>query len=148
MLDRDLAGLYEVETKALNLAVKRNLSRFPKDFMFQLTSEEFESLRFQFETSNRGGRRYLPYAFTQEGVAMLSGVLRSKRALDVNIEVMRAFVRLRRILSTHQYLARKLDELEKKYDSQFKIVFDAIRELMAPPEPKEGRRIGFRQRWK
>lgn len=143
MLDEDLADLYKVETKALNRAVKRNLDRFPEDFMFQLTAKEFADLRSQFGTSRWGGRRYPPYAFTEQGVAMLSSVLRSRRAVLVNIEIMRAFVRLRQMLATHADLTRKLNALEKKYDSQFRVVFDAIRELMAPPEPKKKRPIGF-----
>jgi len=143
MLDADLAALYGVETKQLIQAVKRNIFRFPSDFMFELSKEEFENLRSQFGTSSHwGGRRYPPYAFTEQGVAMLSSVLRSKRAVQVNIEIMRAFVRLRRMLASNASLARKLDELEKKYDAQFKIVFDAIRQLMASPEPKK-RPIGF-----
>jgi phage regulator Rha-like protein len=144
MLDGDLAVLYEVQTKQLVRAVKRNLSRFPLDFMFQVTEDEFETLRCQFGTSSQwGGRRYPPYAFTEQGVAMLSSVLRSERAVQVNIEIMRAFVRLRRILASHADLARKLDTLEKKYDAQFKVVFDAIRQLMTPQVPKR-RPIGFR----
>lgn len=152
MLDADLAALYGVETKVLNRAVKRNLDRFPEDFIFQLGAEEFAHLRFQFGTSNLrsqngtsrwGGRRHLPYAFTEQGVAMLSIVLRSRRAVLVNIEIMRAFVRLRRMLASHVDLARKLAALETKYDAQFKVVFDAIRELMTPPEPKRRRAIGF-----
>jgi hypothetical protein len=144
ILDADLAGLYEVETKTLNKAVKRHLDRFPKDFMFQLTTEEAENLRFQIGTSRRthGGRRYLPYAFTEQGVAMLSGILNSTRAVQVNIEIMRAFVRLRQMLSTHKELERKLITLEKKYDEQFKVIFDAIRALMATPE-KPRKKIGF-----
>lgn len=142
MLDADLATLYGVETGALNRAVRRNLDRFPRDFMFQLTTKEFRGLRFHFGISKRGGRRYLPYAFTEHGVAMLSSVLNSPRAIAVNIEIVRTFARLRRILSSHVELARKLDALEKKYDSQFKVVFDAIRQLMAPPAPKR-RPIGF-----
>jgi hypothetical protein len=144
MLDADLAELYEVETKFVNLAVRRNPERFPEDFMFQLTAQEAEALRLQFATSNegRGGRRYRPYAFTQEGVAMLSSVLRSPRAVQVNIAIMRAFVKLRQILASHRDLARRLDELESKYDEQFRAVFEAIRELMRPPE-KPRRRIGF-----
>lgn len=145
MFDADLAGLYEVETRALVQAVKRNIERFPADFMFQLTQEEFDFLRSQSVISNpegRGGRRYLPYAFTEQGVAMLSSVLRSDRAIHVNIEIMRAFVRLRQMLASHKELARKLAALERKYDAQFKVVFDAIRELMTPPEPKKKRPIG------
>jgi len=143
MLDDDLAMLYEVETKTLNRAVKRNLRRFPEDFMFQLSAKEFENLRYQFGTSRWGGRRYPPYAFTEQGVAMLSSVLNSKRAIQVNIEIMRAFVRLRQMLASNVDLARKLAALEKKYDAQFRVVFDAIRELMTPPEPKKKRSIGF-----
>jgi phage regulator Rha-like protein len=145
MLDADLAALYGVETKMLVRAVKRNINRFPTDFMFQLSKEEFDNLRFHFGTSSDwGGRRYPPYAFTEQGVAMLSSVLRSQRAIQVNIEIMRAFIRLRRMLASHVELARKLDALEKKYDTQFKQVFEAIRQLMAPPEPKR-RPIGFRK---
>lgn len=143
LLDADLAELYGVETKLLNRAVKRNRDRFPDDFMFQLTGEEAGNLRYQNGTSSWGGRRYLPQAFTEQGVAMLSSVLHSKRAVMVNIEIMRAFVRLRRIIATHADLARKLAALEKKYDAQFKSVFDAIRELMTPPEPPRKGRIGF-----
>jgi hypothetical protein len=143
MLDADLAELYDVETKALNRAVGRNSSRFPADFMFELTSKEFENLRYQFGTSSSwGGRRSHPLAFTEQGVAMLSSVLRSPRAVQVNIAIMRAFVRLRKIMSSHRDLARRLDEMESKYDTQFKAVFDAIRELMKPIE-KPRRRIGF-----
>ena len=162
MLDYDLAVLYGVPTKSLNLAVKRNAERFPNDFMFRLTQAEAEGLRFQIGTSKsfaaenksglrfqtetskrrRGGRRYLPYAFTEQGVAILSSVLRSKRAVQVNIAIMRTFVRLREMLLSNAGLARKLDALEKKYDAQFKVVFDAIRELMTPPEPPR-RQIGF-----
>jgi hypothetical protein len=143
MLDADLAALYGVETGALVRAVKRNAYRFPEDFMFQLTSQEFEILRCQFGISSSwGGRRHPPYAFTEQGVAMLSSVLHSKRAAQVNVEIMRAFVRLRRILADNAGLAHRLDELEMKYDVQFKAVFDAIRSLMQPPEPKK-KRIGF-----
>jgi len=142
MLDSDLAELYGVTTKRLNEQVRRNLKRFPSDFMFQLSSKEAESSRSQIATSKRGGRRYLPYAFTEQGVAMLSSVLNSDRAIEVNIQIMRAFVKLREMIASHKELAKKLDELESKYDEQFKVVFDAIRELMTPPEPKR-RRIGF-----
>jgi hypothetical protein len=145
MLDADLAALYGVETKMLVRAVKRNINRFPTDFMFQLSKEEFDNLRFHFGTSSYwGGRRYRPYAFTEQGVAMLSSVLHSQRAIQVNIEIMRAFIRLRQMLASHVELARKLDALEKKYDAQFKQVFEAIRQLMAPPEPNR-RPIGFRK---
>lgn len=147
MLDRDLASLYGVETKVLNRAVKRNLRRFPLDFMFQLTAEESDLLRCQIGTSNkgRGGRRYLPYVFTEQGVAMLSSVLNSERSILVNIEIMRAFVKLRQLLASNAELSRQLAELESKYDKQFKVVFDAIRQLMATPV--RGRKeIGFRSR--
>ena len=146
MLDEDLAALYEVEVKVLNQAVKRNLDRFPDDFMFQLTAEEALPLRSQIVTlkSGRGQhRKYSPYAFTEQGVAMLSSVLHSDRAIQVNIEIMRAFVRLRQMLSTNAELSRKLATLEKKYDVQFKAVFEAIRELMTPLEPKKKLPIGF-----
>jgi len=146
MLDSELAALYEVPVKALNQAVKRNLDRFPEDFMFQLSQEEATSLRSQSVTSKagRGGRRTEPYAFTEQGVAMLSSVLRSQRAVHVNIEIMRAFVRLRQMLQQNTELARKLAALERKYDGQFKMVFEAIRDLMTPA-PKERPRIGFRK---
>jgi len=145
MLDSDLAALYGVATRVLVQAVQRNLERFPEDFMFRLTREEFEALRSQIVISNpgRGGRRALPYAFTEQGVAMLSSVLRSERAIRVNIEIMRAFVRLREMLASHGELARRLDELEQRYDEQFKAVFDAIRQLMTPSAPAR-RRLGFR----
>ena len=147
ILDENLSFLYGVATKALVQAVKRHSDRFPSDFMFQLTKKEYGSLRSQIVTSNqkkgRGGRRYPPYAFTEQGVAMLSSVLNSPRAVRVNIEIMRAFVRLRRLMASHAELAGRLDELEKKYDGQFRVVFDAIRRLMAPTEPGL-RRIGFR----
>ena len=144
MLDSELAEIYGVETKALNRAVRRNESRFPSDFMFQLTFEEAESLRCQTGTSNegRGGRRYLPYAFTEHGALMLANVLNSERAANTSVQVVRAFVRLRQMLASNAELARKLDVMEKKYDAQFKVVFDAIRQLMSPPEPKR-REIGF-----
>ncbi len=143
MLSADLAELYQVEPRVLVQAVKRNIARFPEDFMFQLTEEEFSNLKSQIVISSWGGlRRAKPYAFTEQGVAMLSSVLRSKRAVQVNIEIMRTFVRLRRILASNVDLARKLDALEKKYDAQFKVVFEAIRELMKPPETKR-RSIGF-----
>jgi hypothetical protein len=144
MLDSDLALLYGVETRILVRNVKRNLDRFPAHFMFQLTKEEDERLRSQSGISNpgRGGRRYLPYAFTEHGVAMLSSVLHSKRAIQVNIAIIDTFVRLRRMLASHEALARKLAALEKKYDAQFKVVFDAIRQLMEPP-PSKRRSIGF-----
>jgi hypothetical protein len=142
MLSTDLAALYDVEPGALVQAVKRNMERFPEDFTFQLTPDEYRILKSQSVISRWGGRRHAPYAFTEQGVAMLSSVLRSKRAAQVNVEIMRAFVRLRRILAENVGLARRLDELEKKYDVQFKVVFDTIRQLMLPPEPKK-KRIGF-----
>jgi hypothetical protein len=149
MLDRDLAVLYDVPTKVLKQAVKRHAERFPDDFMFVLGHEEFINWRSQFVTSNsdRMGLRHPPMAFTEQGVAMLSSVLNSPRAIQVNIAVMRAFVQLRAILSTRADLARKLEELEKKYDAQFRVVFDAIRQLMTPPEPPR-KPIGFHVREK
>ncbi len=144
MLDRDLAVLYGVETKTLNRAVKRNIERFPDDFMFQLTKEEFENLRFHFGTSSWGGQRYLPYAFTENGVAMLSSVLNSKGAIQVNIQIMRTFTKLREFILTHKELQKKIEDMEKKYDHQFKIVFDAIKQLLAPQETNK-KKIGFRR---
>ncbi len=147
MLDADLAALYGVRTKALVQAMKRNARRFPPDFMFHLTSGEYENLRSQIVTSslNRGwgGRRSLPYAFTEQGVAMLSSVLRSARAIQANIAIMRTFVHLREALVSYPDLERRLDALERKYDAQFKVVFDAIRALMTS-EPGPPRPIGFR----
>lgn len=144
MLRGDLAVLYDVEPRALVQAVKRNLDRFPADFMFQLTRAEFANLKSQTVTSSWGGvRRATPYAFTEQGVAMLSSVLNSPRAVKVNIEIMRAFVRLRLVLSTHADLARKLAALERKYDAQFREVCAAIRELMVPKETRK-EPIGFR----
>ena len=142
MLSTDLARLYEVEPRALNQAVKRSLERFPEDFMFQLAQDEFANLKSQSVISSWGGSRALPYAFTEQGVAMLSSVLNSPRAILVNIAIMRAFVKLRDILASHQDLAKKLDSIERKYDAKFKVVFDAIRELMQPPS-KLRPRIGF-----
>ena len=158
MLDSDLARLYGVPTHVLNQAVKRNIDRFPLDFMFQLNKEESEllisqiviskkemsSLRFQTETSKegRGGRRYLPYAFTEQGVAMLSSILNSKRAIYVNIEIMRAFAKIREMILSHKELQQRIDEMEKKYDENFSVVFKALRELLDPPvKPKK--EIGF-----
>lgn len=143
LLDNVLAELYGVETKVLMQAVRRNIERFPEDFMFQLTLEEAEASRSQIVTLKRGQNiKYLPHAFTEQGVAMLSSVLRSKRAIQVNIEIMRAFVHLKQVAFSHAELARKIDALEKKYDAQFRVVFDAIRQLMAPPRPKKNQ-IGF-----
>jgi hypothetical protein len=142
ILDRDLASLYGVTTSYLNKAVSRNIERFPEDFMLQLSSDEFHDLKFQFGISSWGGTRKRPRAFTEQGVAMLSGVLHSPRAVQVNIEIMRAFVRLRDMLQANAELAKRLAALESRYDTQFKAVFEAIRELMTPP-PKPPRRIGF-----
>jgi hypothetical protein len=161
LLDADLAMLYGVEARSLNQAVARNRKRFPADFMFQLSTEEYENIRSQFVTTSaerklsssqsvmrsqivisntgRGGRRYLPYAFTEQGVAMLSSVLRSARAVEVNIAIMRTFVQLRRLMDTNRDLARKIEGLEKKYDEQFAVVFEAIKQLIAPPK----KQIGF-----
>ncbi|MBM3245988.1 MAG: ORF6N domain-containing protein [Candidatus Omnitrophica bacterium] len=144
MLDSDLAILYGAKTKRLNEQVMRNKKRFPEDFMFQLTEEEANFLRSHFATSKRGGRRYLPYVFTQEGVAMLSSVLNSERAIMVNIQIMRAFAQFRRLLLTHKDLRRKIEEMEKKYDAQFKVVFDALKKLLEPPAVEKRRIIGFR----
>jgi hypothetical protein len=144
ILDEDLARLYEVPTKVLVQALKRNLSRFPDDFMFQLTLEEHGVLRSQFVTSSgRTGRRYAPYAFTEQGVAMVSSILKSERAVQVNIEIMRAFVRLRRLVASHEELGERLIQLEARYDQQFRVVFDAIREIMSPDKPVQVRHIGF-----
>jgi hypothetical protein len=147
MLDRDLAELYEVETRVLNQAVKRNLNRFPEDFMFQLTQAEMENWKSQIVISNKDkmGLRKAPYAFTENGVAMLSSVLSSERAVEVNIQIMRTFTRLREMLLTHKDLQRKIEDMEKKYDTQFKVVFDAIRSLMSPAE-KPKRKIGFQRK--
>ena len=145
LLDADLAALYQVDIKSLNQAVKRNHERFPSDFMFQLDAHEAASLRSQVVTLEGGRgrhRKYRPYAFTEQGVAMLSSVLRSSRAVHVNIEIMRAFIRLRHAAHSNDELARKIDRLETKYDGQFKVVFQAIRELMAPPAVPR-RRIGY-----
>jgi len=143
MLDSDLAALYGVTTKRLNEQVRRNVKRFPADFMYQLSREELESLKSHFATSSSwGGRRTLPFVFTEQGIAMLSSVLNSDRAIEVNIQIMRTFVKLREMMSSHKDLARKLAELEKKYDGQFQIVFEAIRQLIAVEE-KPKRKIGY-----
>ncbi len=144
MLDKDLAVLYRVSTRVLVQAVTRNRKRFPPDFMFKLTKQEVTRLRSQIVISNgRGGRRYLPYVFTEQGVAMLSSVLRSERAVLVNIEIMRTFARLRQIISSHEGLRRKIDQLEEKFDSKFRTVFEALRNLMALPV-QEKPSIGFK----
>lgn len=154
MLDEDLADLYGVETKRLIQQVKRNLKRFPEDFMFQLTSAETTALRSQIATSNdgRGGRRYAPYVFTEQGVAMLSGVLRSDRAIAVNVEIMRAFVELRRVAGSFEALQERLDQMEldigarlSEHDEQLRQIFDALRQLIAPPSPAK-HPVGFRIR--
>lgn len=144
MLDADLAKLYCIATKRLNEQVRRNPKRFPEDFMFQLEAVEVENLRSQFATSRRGhgGRRYRPFAFTEQGVAMLSSVLNTERAIQVNVEIMRAFVHIRRMISVRAELAKEIQRLEKRYDTKFKIVFDAIRQLMEPSK-KTKRHIGF-----
>jgi phage regulator Rha-like protein len=147
MLDSDLAELYGVATKVLLQAVKRNLDRFPEDFMFLLKYQDVAALRSQIVTLKKGRgehRKYLPYVFTEQGVAMLSSVLKSERAVQVNIAIMRAFVKLREMIASHKDLAKRLDELEKKYDEQFRVVFEAIRELMSPDVPGKGK-IGFRR---
>lgn len=149
MLDVHLSELYEVQTKQLNLAVKRNLKRFPNDFMFQLTKVEWESLRLQFETSKgSGGTRYLPYAFTEQGLAMLSGILNSEKAIQVNIAIMRAFVFIRQYALSHNDLTNKLSELEATYNKQFKDVYEAINYLMQKDnqeiEHNERNPIGFK----
>jgi len=145
MLDRDLAELYGVETRVLNQAIKRNLIRFPLDFMFQLDKDEFESLISQFVTSSWGGVRKLPYVFTEHGILMLSSVLNSENAIQVNIQIMRTFSKLRQMLSAHEDIKRKIESMEKKYDSQFRIVFDAIKELITE-ELKPQRKIGFERK--
>lgn len=161
MLDADLAELYGVPTKRLNEQVRRNSERFPEDFMFQLTTEEFANLKSEFETSSlrsqiatsnnpagRGGRRHLPYAFTEHGAIMVASVLNSPRAVEASVQVVRAFVQLRQMLASNAELSRKLVAMEKKYDIKFKAVFDAIHELMAPLAPKKKRPIGFAPRKK
>jgi hypothetical protein len=142
MLDRDLAALYGVETRVLKQAVKRNITRFPVDFMFELSRAEFNNLRSQIVTSSWGGIRYRPMAFTEQGVAMLSSVLNSERAVQVNIQIMRAFTKLRQMLTTHEDLRRKIEEMEQKYDQQFQVVFDAIK-LLLEAEEKPKPKIGF-----
>jgi flagellar capping protein FliD len=142
MLDRDLAELYNVETGQLKRAVKRNIDRFPDDFMFELTKDEFENLRCQFGTSSWGGTRYTPMGFTEQGVAMLSSVLKSNRAIKVNIQIMRAFTQLRQMLTTYEELKRKIEDMENKYDEQFRIVFEAIKQLI-DTEQKPRKKIGF-----
>jgi flagellar capping protein FliD len=143
LLDFDIASLYGIETKQLKRQVKRNLSRFPADFMFEFTPEEWENLRCQSGTSSWGGIRYPPFAFTEQGVAMLSSVISSEQAIEVNIAIMRVFVQMRRMLGQHADLQQKLDKLEQRYDEQFAVVFEAIRQLMQP-EMQERKPIGYR----
>jgi phage regulator Rha-like protein len=144
MIDSDLAEIYGVTTFNFNKAVKRNINRFPEDFMFQLTKEEYESLRFQIGMSKtgRGGRRYLPYVFTEHGAIMAANILSSERAVEASVQVVRAFVKLRQMLASNAELAKKVEALEKKYDAQFKVIFDAIKKLMLPPDKPKGN-IGF-----
>ena len=147
MLDYDLAVLYEVETKNLNLAVKRNIARFPGDFMFQLTKEEWESLRLQIETSNRGGRRYMPYAFTEQGVSMLSAVLNSQKAITVSIAIIRAFVMLRQYVLDYKELKEQIEKLEKEMNHKFKDIYEALNYLISPPAPKR-KPLGYKAKGK
>jgi len=143
MFDSDLAELYGVETKALNQAVKRNMSRFPGDFMFQTSRDEFLNLKSQFVTSSWGGKRKPPFVFTEQGVAMLSSVLKSERAVQVNIQIMRTFTKLRELLATNEVLRKKIEAMERQYDQQFRVVFDVIKKLIAEDE-KPKKQIGFR----
>ena len=143
MIDSDLAKLYGVSTKVFNQAVKRNKKRFPEDFMFQLNEEEMKSLRSQIVTSNRGGRRYDAYAFTEQGVAMLSSVLNSKKAIEVNIQIIRAFVKLREMIISNKELRKKIEEMESKYDGKFEVVFRPITKLIGTPEKTNKKKIGF-----
>ncbi len=142
MLDRDLADLYGVETRHLTRQVRRNQDRFPDDFLLTLTQKEFTDLKCHFGTSSWGGTRKLPFAFTEHGILMLSSVLNSKRAIQVNIQIMRTFTKLRELMATHKDLRRKIETMEKKYDHQFRIVFEAIKKLLDPPEKPKGK-IGF-----
>jgi len=142
MLDKDLAALYGVETKALIQAVKRNMERFPYDFTYQLTDKEFAILRSQIVTSSWGGRRYKPYVFTEQGVAMLSSVLRSKRAIEVNIAIMRTFVKLREILASNELLRQKIESMESKYDEQFQQIFAVLKNMLTE-EVRPKRQIGY-----
>lgn len=147
MLDKDLAELYDVPTKSLNLAVKRNIKRFPEDFMFQLSKEEFTNLRFQNETSSWGGQRYLPYAFTEQGVAMLSSVLNAERAIDVNIQIIRVYTKMRKFLSTHKDILLKLEQLERKtesHDEKINLIFEYMKQLVQE-KSKPRKRIGFKR---
>ncbi len=145
ILDRDLAALYGVETRDLNKAVVRNIERFPEDFMFQLNAAEFANLKFHFGTSSWGGTRKLPRAFTEQGIAMLSSVLRSRRAVEVNIAIMRTFVKLRQILASNDLLRCKIESMERKYDEQFSAIFDLVTKMLAESE-KSGEPFGFHSR--
>ncbi|MFH0772384.1 MAG: ORF6N domain-containing protein [Candidatus Omnitrophota bacterium] len=144
MFDKDLADLYGIETRNLNKAVARNIDRFPEDFMFQLTMGEVKNLMFQNGTSSWGGTRKMPRVFTEHGILMLSSVLNSKRAVQVNIQIMRTFIKLRRIVESHKELLNKIEVMEKKYDHQFRVIFEAIKEIIAPLPEKPKRQIGFR----
>ena len=148
MLDVDLARLYGIETKAFNRAVKRNLERFPEEFMFQLNKDETKNLKYQIGTSSWGGRRYFPYVFTEYGVAMLSSVLNSKKAIQVNIQIIKTFVRLREIIISNKELRQKIEELEKKNEKRFKVIFDVIRRLLDAGKTEPTGKIGFRDRAK
>ncbi len=143
MLDKDLAELYEIETRVLKQAVRRNIKRFPDDFMFDLTYQELRDLRSQFVMSSWGGVRYPPMAFTEQGVAMLSSVLKSDTAIQVNIQIMRAFTKLRQMLITHKDLKKKIENMEMNYDRQFKVIFDAIKQLIEPEDTTKKKKIGF-----
>ena len=143
MLDKDLAELYGVETKRLKEQVKRNIRRFPEDFVFELTKDEFDNLRSQIATSSWGGVRYMPMAFTEQGVAMLSSVLNSDRAIDVNVQIMRTFTKLRQMISSHKELSKKIESMEKKYDEQFRVVFDVIKQLLKD-DVNPAKKIGFK----
>lgn len=148
MFDRDLAQLYGVLTKNLNKAVGRNMERFPDDFMFQLTKDELHNLRFQFGTSNRGGRRYMPFVFTEQGIAMLSSVLKSKTAIRVNIQIMRTFTKIREMIVSNKVLREKIEAMERKYDGRFRVVFDAIKRLIEKDRIEPIKIVGFRDRKK
>jgi phage regulator Rha-like protein len=146
MLDKDLAELYDVETKVLVQAVKRNIDRFPADFMFQLNEKEFKNMRSQFVTSSWGGRRYMPYVFTEQGVAMLSSILNSKKAIMVNIQIIRTFIKLKELLATNKKIRDKIQNMEQKYDTKLKQVFDILKQLLMRSEPVEKKgQIGFRK---
>lgn len=148
MLDKDLAILYDVETKVLIQSVKRNIERFPAEFMFRLTDEEMDSLRSQIVTSKRGGRRYNAYVFTEQGVAMLSSVLNSKRAIQVNIQIIKTFVRLRELIISNKELRRMIEKMEKKNENRFRVIFDTIKRILESQRPEPTGRIGFRDREK